>query len=243
MPINDPILYYTMDTGDISGTTITDRGSGGNNGTLTNSPTTGVPGKIGQAMQFNETDDCVDAGTCNSQLAGITALTAAFWVNFSAFGASSRAIISKWGGSLPTQCFLVSQESGGHILFAAFDGSDNYQVKQTTPSIPSTGDWHHVACVFSAPTTTIIYFDGTPQSLTSDVNNPVASLPSSSTDLTVGCNAEESLPSINGSIDEVPVYNRALSPTEVTALYNFTGGSTAKPWVYAQAMRRLRGAA
>ncbi|MCD4759817.1 hypothetical protein K8R33_02935 [archaeon] len=59
-------LYYTMDDDDISGSIMIDL-SGHNNGTLTNSPDTGVSGKLEEAVNFTKgSDDLLDpAGSLN----------------------------------------------------------------------------------------------------------------------------------------------------------------------------------
>ena len=85
------------------------------------------------------------------------------------------------------------------------------------------GNWHHIAFTISRTGNGIFYLDGVPKgnTSTSTVGNLDNNLPlfiAASRD--VG-GAPPNL-YFGGLIDDVRIYNRALSATEITALYNST---------------------
>jgi hypothetical protein len=230
MPIDDPILYYTMDSADISGSTITDRGSGGNNGTLQNSPTTGATGKIGQAIAFDGMSEYIDAGA-GSALNITSTITLAAWINCTGQNSSpsqnsSGAIFRKEND------YTLYITSTNGILFGIFGGAN----AQLTSAI-GLNAWHHVAATYDG-SQMLIYLDGTQ---VASAANTMA-IPTSSDHLGIGAGLIFGDQHFAGALDEMRVYNRALSSSEIAALFNFTGNS-AKPWIYALAMRRLRRAA
>lgn len=80
-----------------------------------------------------------------------------------------------------------------------------------------TDRWYHFAAVFSG-TTGIIYLNGEPRQ--TDPNLPSTPIdPCVGGNLRFGAQAALDLNAFNGSLDEIRVYNRALSGTEVKALF------------------------
>ncbi len=90
-----------------------------------------------------------------------------------------------------------------------------------TPNLFSTpalndGSWHHVGVTISTgdPATVVLYVDG------AAINTTTTPQPGSKTgDISIGKSNGGSSPTILSSIDEVRVYNRALSQSEINDLY------------------------
>ncbi len=98
-------------------------------------------------------------------------------------------------------------------------------------SVPSTGGaisdntWHFIVCTFTASTSLKIYIDGTlnntnPTSIPSAVNQ------SSTSSLFVGSMGASSTNTFVGDLDEVALWNVALTDAEVSALYAGGAGKT-----------------
>ena len=91
----------------------------------------------------------------------------------------------------------------------------------TIPNLITDTNWHHVALT-KAGTNVVFYVDGVsypaPSSYTSVFNFD--------TDVAIGARGDNLAGSFLGSIDELSVYNRALSQSEIQAIYN--AGSTGK---------------
>ena len=87
------------------------------------------------------------------------------------------------------------------------------------------GQWHHVAGVYDGANM-FLYVDGT-----LDVSQPATgSIAQNSAPLRIGANASDGEDGtgyyFNGLIDEVSIYNRALTASEIQAIY--TAGSGGK---------------
>ncbi|MFM8551978.1 MAG: LamG domain-containing protein, partial [Nitrospiraceae bacterium] len=120
-------------------------------------------------------------------------------------------------------CVGESNKSGFNVYVGTngYAGLDNEggltsDLVSTGPSI-TDGVWHHIAATRSgtAPSTFKIYVDGVLKGTDSNVNNTVPAL----TRLRVGASFGPGS-YFNGQIDDVRVYNQALSGTEIQALYN-----------------------
>jgi len=202
-----------------------DSSANSNDGTWVNSPTYAASGQIDGALTLNGTDQYVDAGNDSSlQITG--SMTVSAWVNASSFGSSGDdTIVSKtknnatdigWG--------LSGTEDNGpnqFMFFLSEDGSDTYTVDCYSATEYTTNVWYHVAATYDASTQTIeVYVNGA-----RDTDSCDASVPSSQNDSAANAliGARDSVLSRpwTGQIDDVRVYNRALSASEVQALYAY----------------------
>lgn len=89
---------------------------------------------------------------------------------------------------------------------------------QPQADIDSNGvnSWQHVVVTFNGNATTNVYINGTfAGSYTPEVNWSFPSAP-----LRIGKSTDPYFQNFIGSIDDVRIYNRVLSTTEITALYN-----------------------
>lgn len=128
----------------------------------------------------------------------------------------------------------LNLQSNGYLIFQMSDGSSNtgYMQHQTDMS---DGDWHHVVVTYSSAggsndATTSFYLDGT------DITSSVASgnswsqgsgsTFSSISHLALGRWPASSLYYLNGKLDQVRFFNKALSQSEVTTLNGETFAST-----------------
>ena len=185
----------------------------GNNGALTNGPVA-TPGKIGQALSFDGNNDYVSMGDVNG-IDNASTVTLSVWLKRRA--ANSFLTVGK--SEVVTRAFNINAYSDGKIYINVGDGNTN-----TFGSFTSNDtDWHHVVFVFDGNLSgnanrAKAYLDGVAQSLT--FNNTIPAFTQPSTDaFTVGRDAVLSTFS-DGNIDEVRVYSRAFTQTEVTNLYN-----------------------
>ena len=93
--------------------------------------------------------------------------------------------------------------------------------------------WVHIVAVYDGTLGSgKIYINGV-DSTVATLNVSPASLGSATSSLTIGddVNAVASFKVWNGSIDQVAIWNRVLSPTEITELYNSGNGLAYIDWI------------
>lgn len=203
------VAHWTMDSHDVDGTTLYDK-VGDNNGTLVNTPTTGVDGKIGEAIDFeNDNSEYIDV---NNPVLGETAITISCWAKKESY-VQNAAFVADWAyDDIRKNCILGYEDPENTLTFYIGDGSG-------TDSISKTGFtqdvWHHIVGVFEASTLIGIYIDGSGSTDTTTITN-IGNVQSSKSHI----GAYRALYYFDGLIDDVRIYNRALSATEITQLYN-----------------------
>ncbi|MDD4931726.1 MAG: LamG domain-containing protein, partial [Candidatus Colwellbacteria bacterium] len=206
-------------TGAISnGQTVgfTDSSGRNNNGTAYNTNGTGmsfVTGIIGNAIQFDGVDDNVSIPDNASLNFGTSDFSVSAWIFYNGFynqGSAWNMFIGKG-----------STQSTGGDAFGLGTGSDNkarFMVRETSNStINNTGitdgEWHYITAV-RAGTTSKIYVDG---NIGTDIT--ISGTVSNVFPLVIGRDSTATR-CINGRVDDVRIYNRALSVSEIKAIYS-----------------------
>lgn len=167
---------------------------------------------FGKALKLNGTnyveitggdDDGLDFPDASLSIAG--------WFKVDTFDKSWQALISKGEGS---NYRIARRSAENTIAYAGGVGEG----PNDTPNI-NDGNWHHFVAVTDADTTawgTALYIDGAIYS----VNTNRAELTASTRNLLIGENPEALNRQWNGLIDDLGIWNRVLTPTEVSALFN-----------------------
>jgi hypothetical protein len=203
-----PVHWWRMGDNDGgTGITITDQGSEGNDGTLTNGPTfstdvpTAPPFSNTYSVDFDGTDDYMVISQDSS--INITGdLTLSAWINLDSLGAF-QGIITKRSSTTNYQFYIRSTN-----VLSFFDGSN----LANDNTALTTGSWIHVAVVVSGSSASF-YRDGSFSSTSSGI-----SVSSNTANLTIGDIVGGSF--LNGKVDEVSVFDSALSASDITAIYN-----------------------
>jgi hypothetical protein len=208
------VSYWKFDDG--SGAIVEDAKST-NDGTLMNSPawTTGM---AGGALSFNGSTQYVSmpAGP------GLTnAATISFWVNTSQTEAQAINYPVSMGdsGSVRMSVFVgglnVDSQNPGKTI-GLFSGSSASAAVANSFTTPDYGGWHNIVVTYDkdASTKTHIYKDGVLLSMFSSAyTGPIAS----QNQINVGRRVDNHW-YFNGSIDDLAIWNRALSADEVKAI-------------------------
>ncbi len=190
--------YWSMDEG--TSTIAHDFSGNKNNGTI-NGTATWISGKLGKALSFNGSTN-VDMGT---GMAGtFPAMTISAWVNPSSF-ASWRAIVQ-------------TANAGDRALYLQDNHVQLYSSCNSTGTVSSTG-WTFVTATIDGSDNIIYYINGSSSGGCNSGSHRVVEYLHIS-----GINTGDS-ENFVGSIDDVRVYNRALSATEVAQLYTLGAGS------------------
>ncbi len=203
--------YWSFNGKDISGTTAYDRSGAGNNGTLTNGPAV-TPGKIGQALEFDGSNDRVAIASSGAALNLTSALTYSAWIYPQTFGGGSLGrIIDKNVGN--SGVFLVDNSNITSGLGFGYNGGG---LVSSNSNAITLNKWQHVVVTYNSGTVAF-YVDGT-------LNIGGLSAGGLASDTGAFAIGERSNGAadrgFDGYIDEVRVYNRALTAGEISALYN-----------------------
>ena len=201
------VAHYEFNEG--SGSTLVDSSATGNDGTLLGSPSW-TAGQIGSgALDFSGDFDRVEIADNAATDFGSGDFSVGFWFNSN----SPSASVSRLVGDLNGGYGFVFYESSGTLNFLA-----NSSGGSATTSVGGLfdGNWHHVVGTRSGSDFNL-YVDG---SLASNVNAGAVTSVSNAETLRIGASSS-SHGDYDGLIDEVRLYDRALSSDDVTQLFAF----------------------
>ena len=214
----DPGLVAAFGFDEAAGGTVVDRSPNGNVGTISGA-TRALAGRFGGALSFDGVNDWVSVAD-SASLDLTTGMTLEAWVRPSAAGAPWRTVLIKeQPGNLVYA--LYSNEGSNRPSAHIFVGDDR-DVRGAAGAVP-TGAWTHLAATYDGATMRL--FVGGVQVATRA--QPGAIL-SSTGALRIGGNAV--WPEwFQGLIDEVRVYNRALTPAQIQTDMTTPIGGPAPP--------------
>ena len=212
--LNDGLVgYWSFDGKDMnwgdSSNEVTDASPSGNSGNISGFGQEGVrPGVVGQALSFDNVNDQVAMGATG--LTGDVTATWSAWIkaNSTAYVGydSPVAIIGSTAALGAFSLFLNSTGSG--VVSLTYAGGNNCA---TAAGVVTAGRWYHLVGTKTAGainTTSTIYVDGVAVSCTGSASTP---------NVAAGGTTIGSWPGtyfFDGLIDEVRLYNRALSAAE-----------------------------
>lgn len=186
-----------------SGTTAGDSVAG-HNGTI--SGANWVPGIRGSALQFNGIDNQVQISKTGFNLVG-GSISFSFWFRLNAVGDNGTFIYQNVK-------YLVSIDAQGRPGFALYTPVWKSLNSGFTNRVLDT-DWHHVAMTYDGSMMKI-YLDGLLRTYIANTGN----LQSSNGDAYIG--RESPINPFKGTIDEMLVYDRALTDSEVLQIFGST---------------------
>ena len=201
-----------------SGTTINDSSSYQNNGTLS-STVTRVPGISGNALQFNGTNAYATIPASNS----VEAITGSFTAQLSfEYGGPGPAGKNSWtllskdpGGSGYDDPFQIYISPTNYHLWASVGDTGVGQYVLDSGVAVNDGCFHDVAMVYNGATFTYtMYLDG--NVVVTQVVPSTWVIANNTAPVTLGCWPAYN-DYFNGIIDNVQIYNRPLSASEITA--------------------------
>jgi len=201
-------------------TSAVDLSSNGNTGWLINGVRK-VAGKIGQGLKFDGTNDYVNvANESNFDFERTDSFSIASWVKSSSV-ANVQILVEKTNG--PTDYngyYTLLRDNGKFELYIQAGSGIDINVQGGT--LVSNGQWHNVVAVYagtSLASGVTLYVDGkaeTPTVVQDDLGTN--SILNNAT-IEIGARDTGTQLQLNGFIDDVRVYNRVLSATEVRRLY------------------------
>lgn len=167
-------------------------------------------GRANSAYSFNGTNQCMTIP--NTSNINIDTYTISVWINTTQTPVSDADFVEKWTGS-GSYPYALRLQSNGHPSIRAYDGTNNPSVTATIAV--NDGNWHHVVATRTYHGAMQIFVDGV--SAGSGTDNTTGTTTGSSA-VYVGCRGAPSQ-YFSGSLDDLRIYNRVLSASEINTLY------------------------
>ena len=190
-----------------------------NNGTVNGATLTSDRfGNANNAYAFNGTTSYIDVPNSSSLQFANNIISISFWANINSVptGTNDGIILSKQSGSGTTQQgFNVFDNASQTVGLRVANGTN---VGIADDSNVSLNQYHHLVYVYDNGTGTS-YLDGI---LTGTITGQTGTIDTNTMDLLIGkANwTNVNAPNFNGKLDDIRIYNRALSYCDVNTLYN-----------------------
>jgi hypothetical protein len=228
-------LYYTLD--EATGSTVNDSSGNANNGTIQNftDDLVWTNGWINGALFLTNIPSVLtnyilvpDSGTLN--FTNENAFTLAAWIKMPNAQRNGSGIFARGSGNGGEQYVLDVQANRYRLVVR---NAAKTATTASTTAAPANNAWQHVAAVYDGATATSrtirIYLNGLLNvSVTNNAN--LATLLPTNHVLTIGARRSSSasgsafdLVTTNTALDEMRVYNRPLSASDVYELYSLNG--------------------
>lgn len=176
-------------------------------------------GKIGGALEFDGSDDFVSIP--NEGAFDITGgVTVSAWIRVESFTKPWQAFVTK--GDRAWRLHRANETNG--VGFACSDLSRKEVGDLLGKADVADSQWHHVAGVLDGDKA-LIFVDGVKD--TSAASSPKISV--NDYPVLIGANAQRAGRLFHGLIDDVRIYDRALSADELRVLANEGGGAEPPP--------------
>jgi hypothetical protein len=218
------VAHWKFDEG--SGGIATDS-AGTNDGTLINGPAW-TDGQIGGALDFNGVDDYVDigsiAGTDPLALAGSN-FTIVCWIRPALTGNDYQRIVDKSNDHDGMNGYIVYVHTDGKLSVGV-----NLNSFWSNSSVITANTWQQIA-VTADGSNYRLYVDGETVS-GSFAAGSYDSPPAVTTNMRIGAWNHAPDRRFNGAIDDVRIYDRALSDTEVQQLYQEGSAGLVAHWKF-----------
>ena len=238
---NGLVGHWTFDGKDMPQGQVNDVSGNGNHGSQRNiaSSTAYVDGAIGQALSFDRVNDNVEVTNNNNLDFGTGDFSAAMWIkaNDMTTYTDTTTLVQKGTSPGSTHPWWTIQRSYGggcrRLLFQISDGSSPSASFDSGGCISywwSDTGWHHMAITIDRDGSSVMYRDGVAYA-TGDITSESGSV-SNGFRTYIGANKNNGGDGpansgfFGGALDDVRIYNRALSPDEIKHLYQL--GATTK---------------
>ncbi len=191
---------------------------GGSTGALNGGAAFSTSSKVGPAaFSFDGTNSALRINWINPSL-NLTTFTVEAWVNPRSLSGNGGFIVSKH------TTLSVNYELGFNLInkleFGFFDGAWHFV---TSTAVPQVGAWTHLVGTYDGSTIKL-YVDGVLDVQLSYTGTP----PTTGQPMSIGQRSNGTF-TFDGLIDEVSIYNRALTDAEILGIFQAGSGGKCRP--------------
>jgi hypothetical protein len=218
---NGLVGYWRMDE---TASPSIDYSGNGNSGTWQSSPAAAA-GKFSNAIDLNGSTQYI-SGSASTSLTQTGNITISGWIYRDTAGQTDVII---------DYALNSEAEAGNHLYTFTINSADNLSldwehgagtndsVTSSADISPTSGSWTHLAVTRNTATNEVKFFQngiqlGTTQTFTNDPTGGTTST------LAIGRNESSATDYFDGKIDELRIYNREFSPSEIQTLYGWAPG-------------------
>ncbi len=183
-----------------------------NNGTITGATfTDGVPGTRGRSLNLSGGNHYVNIPHDSTQLL-VTGGTISAWINPYTLGSSEYGrIVDKSTGTGGHDGFAFRMRPGNGLRFSV------NSIFVDPPGLIDMNVWTHVIATWTGEGIATIYINGEVSGNPTSTGHP--STITTTNPLRIGIRSDSTGYGFNGLIDDVRIYSRALSASEIQTLY------------------------
>jgi hypothetical protein len=215
------VSYWTFD--DIAGDTVKDA-QGNNDGTIFGEPEI-VEGRFGKALKFNHQDNYVEMPD-SASLDGMSGITVSLWANvetLSSVAGTDQTFINKDAAGWGSRLYRIYLDSPTNTLhWRIGDGGGAYVAHPNGQTVLEKGEWYHITGI-SDENGALVYLNGVEDGVFAG-----AEVPDNDTTLRIGRAHTDGFGYV-GVIDEVAIYNRALTEDEIEQNFAAEGFAVPNP--------------
>lgn len=200
-----------------------------NSGTMINDPLQ-VAGKVLGALQFDGIDDYVEVADHSELNFGTGNFSFDAWIKTDAKIGVEVLVDKRKGYNLGYSFFL----NDGYLSLQLADGSGFFgYTNYASPVFVADGNWHHIAVTVTRSSNQgiLFYLDG----VSTQFGNPTAhpSTLDNTDNLRIGRNSSSTISdpigTFKGILDEIELFNRALTKEEIVSIFNAGSAGKCKP--------------
>ena len=223
------VAYWKLD--ETSGTSASDATGNSHTATLQTNASFVSGGKINYGLQpaTSGTDAagaCIASGSTGALDFTQYPFSAGAWIkttNNTAVGNGDMVVVMSTINASPYDSWLIGMHMASPIgtMYGEYRTASNSYYTSNTSTAYNDGAWHYVAFIIDASGNMTLYVDGVSQA-----TGTASGTMSTGKSFSIGVNRPTANTSDQwvGTIDEVGVWSRALSSTEVSQLYNGGAG-------------------
>ena len=210
------VAYYRMDAG--SGTTLTDHALD-NHGTI-NGASWSSNSKLGDnCLDFNGSGDNVDLpGSETLDFTGKNQITISVWANADSWGSDSYFVADEGNNT-----FIFRWEDPDLEFLVHANGTWHQDIGLN--STPSTNEWINVVGLYDGQDLKVYYNGSLVES--KNIGHPIDG--NNNPTPAIGYRRTNSDRYMDGKLDDIRIYERALTEPEIKALYNLNNPSKVTP--------------
>ena len=208
---NGLVGYWLMNEG--TGNIVNDLSGNGNTATISSGIVWEL-GKFGPALYNDAGGHYVNCGDMAS-IEGVGAFSVSFWaMHKTGVVPGTQFLVAKYGDS-GERTFGFYATDAEYILFGVYNSSAAFDYALSLNALKTAGKWIHVVGVYDGVNVRV-YVDGI---LGGTVGDLTGVTDSSTEPMVLMAENDNGQNDFGGMIDDVSVYNRALSVAEIAELY------------------------